>query len=179
MTNLDEALIEMLRRARPIEASPELPMAPDAFRMMRENAGYNQAEAGAAMGVSRVTIVRWETGKMPITRRAAAGLNGLYMVKSREVRAHERFVSPVVVTSATGSMRRRSIPAAIKRAVIARDGGVCVYCGAKPDRIFLDHRMPVSRGGEHSEANLCVSCHRCNSAKRTRTAEEFIRYAAR
>src|SRR3954452_16190779 len=50
-----------------------------------------------------------------------------------------------------------------RRAVFARDGGRCVYCGAAATS--LDHVVPRSRGGAHAWENVVSACGRCNHLK--------------
>lgn len=60
-------------------------------------------------------------------------------------------------------------------AVFERDGWRCQICGKDtprarrgtryPNAPELDHRIPLSRGGEHSYANTQCACRRCNHAK--------------
>ena len=49
-------------------------------------------------------------------------------------------------------------------------GGICGIClePADPNDWHLDHRIPLSRGGEHSYANTQVSHPRCNLRKGNR-----------
>ena len=60
--------------------------------------------------------------------------------------------------------RSRSIPSAIRDAVLVRDQGRCTYVGPDGHRcnesrwVQLDHIQPFSCGGEHSVANLRVLC---------------------
>ncbi len=62
----------------------------------------------------------------------------------------------------------------IKMYVRARDGYTCVYCGEiMPRRLEVDHIVPESRGGSTTPDNLVASCHDCNQAKGSMTAEEF------
>jgi hypothetical protein len=56
--------------------------------------------------------------------------------------------------------------------ILARDGYACVYCGATTD-LTIDHRIPLSRGGNNSLSNLCAACLRCNQAKYNKTPEEW------
>lgn len=58
--------------------------------------------------------------------------------------------------------------------VLRRDGFICQYCGA-PDSFQCDHVLPRSRGGRSIEQNLVASCKRCNSSKKDRTPEEWVR----
>jgi 5-methylcytosine-specific restriction endonuclease McrA len=64
--------------------------------------------------------------------------------------------------------RRRT--ALSRRAVFARDGYKCQYCGRPADSI--DHVMPRSRGGEHIWENVAAACRTCNLHKRDRTPHE-------
>lgn len=72
--------------------------------------------------------------------------------------------------------RRRAIPAAVRREVIARDGSTCRHCGkaVKPRhrnprlRLTLDHVIPYSLGGEDTVENLQVACLSCNARRGTR-----------
>ena len=50
--------------------------------------------------------------------------------------------------------------------VLQRDGAVCSGCGAT-ERLTIDHKRPLSRGGDNSLGNLQVLCHSCNSRKGT------------
>ncbi len=53
-----------------------------------------------------------------------------------------------------------------RRAVMARDGHACQYCGAHADSI--DHVVPRSRGGLHTWDNVVAACRPCNVRKRDR-----------
>lgn len=75
-------------------------------------------------------------------------------------------------------MKRRGVRQIddIERAVVfERDCGICQICGAAvdPERWHLDHITPLSRGGEHSYANVQVSHPRCNQRKNRRLQEEL------
>jgi 5-methylcytosine-specific restriction endonuclease McrA len=58
-----------------------------------------------------------------------------------------------------------------RRAVFARDGHRCVYCGAAATS--LDHVVPKSRGGPHSWDNVVSACARCNHVKADRGIAEL------
>lgn len=57
-----------------------------------------------------------------------------------------------------------------RRAVFARDGHRCQYCGAAAENI--DHVIPRSRGGPHAWDNVVASCRPCNARKRDYMLEE-------
>ncbi|HVM28993.1 MAG TPA: HNH endonuclease [Mycobacteriales bacterium] len=58
-----------------------------------------------------------------------------------------------------------------RKAVFARDGGRCVYCGAAATS--LDHVVPRSRGGEHAWENVVSACSRCNHVKADRAVADL------
>jgi len=57
-----------------------------------------------------------------------------------------------------------------RRAVFARDGHRCQYCGATAENI--DHVIPRSKGGPHAWDNVVAACRPCNTAKRDRMLED-------
>ena len=59
-----------------------------------------------------------------------------------------------------------------RRALFARDGWRCVYCGSSSGRLTLDHVVPRSRGGESIWENVVTSCAPCNLRKGDRLLEE-------
>ena len=59
-----------------------------------------------------------------------------------------------------------------RRALFARDGWRCVYCGTSGGRLTLDHVIPRSRGGESVWENVVTACAPCNLRKGDRTLEE-------
>ena len=65
---------------------------------------------------------------------------------------------------------RASVPLT-RKAVFARDGGRCVYCGA--GATSLDHVVPKSRGGPHTWDNVVSACSRCNHVKADRGVAEL------
>lgn len=65
---------------------------------------------------------------------------------------------------------RREVPLT-RRAVLDRDGHLCVYCGVRADTI--DHVKPRSRGGQHAWTNVVAACARCNHRKGDRLLAEL------
>jgi 5-methylcytosine-specific restriction endonuclease McrA len=57
-----------------------------------------------------------------------------------------------------------------RRAIFARDGWTCQYCGGSAEN--LDHVVPRSRGGLHVWENVVAACRRCNAKKMDRTPQE-------
>jgi hypothetical protein len=62
------------------------------------------------------------------------------------------------------------------RVVFARDRGICGICLTPIDPVSpweLDHKIPISRGGEHSYRNTQPSHRKCNRAKGARLLSQL------
>ena len=44
-------------------------------------------------------------------------------------------------------------------------GHRCVYCHKKCQRLTMDHITPLTKGGNHTRANIVPACHTCNVRK--------------
>lgn len=87
--------------------------------------------------------------------------------------AADTFAWPHVIRLVTYVRVPRAIQRKIsRRALFARDGWRCVYCGTTSGRLTLDHVVPRSRGGESSWENVVTSCAPCNLRKGNRLLEE-------
>ena len=60
-----------------------------------------------------------------------------------------------------------------RRALFARDGWRCVYCGTTNGRLTLDHVVPRSKGGESIWENVVTACAPCNLRKGDRSLEQL------
>ncbi|MFZ2147406.1 MAG: HNH endonuclease [Sedimentisphaerales bacterium] len=60
--------------------------------------------------------------------------------------------------------------------VFDRDNRRCVYCllELSEDSFFLDHLIPVSKGGTNRRYNLAVACEGCNQRKQDKDPIEFL-----
>lgn len=67
------------------------------------------------------------------------------------------------------AVQRRRIS---RRAVMARDGFRCQYCGSTR-QLTLDHVVPTSRGGHTTWENLVTSCAPCNVRKGSKLPAEI------
>ena len=87
-----------------------------------------------------------------------------------EARRFARTAAPRKSLGSTStSAQSRYIPAAVRRAVYARDGGRCRFadeagrrCPAR-DRLEFHHRHPFGHGGEHETENLSLMCRTHNA----------------
>lgn len=75
----------------------------------------------------------------------------------------------------------RPSPGWIRKAVYARDGYRCRYCGVmtsyrarnKPYSRTADHLIPRSKGGRTNIINLVTCCKKCNDAKKSHSLSEM------
>ncbi len=99
---------------------------------------------------------------------------GVSVAEGDGVMHSERAAVPVpVVVRLTRFVRvpfRATVPLT-RKAVFARDGGRCGYCGAAATS--LDHVIPRSRGGTHTWDNVVSACGRCNHVKADRGVAEL------
>ena len=87
--------------------------------------------------------------------------------------AERSFVRPHVIRL----LQYVRVPRAVKRrisrrALFARDGWKCVYCGTAGGRLTLDHVIPRSKGGDSVWENVVTACAPCNLRKGDRLLEE-------
>lgn len=53
----------------------------------------------------------------------------------------------------------------------------CLYCGIKVEKrvnLHLDHKIPLSKNGNHTIDNIAISCASCNLRKGTKSVKEFL-----
>ena len=60
-----------------------------------------------------------------------------------------------------------------RKAVLARDGWTCQYCGSRKSRLTVDHVIPRSRGGKSVWENIVAACASCNRRKGNRLPREI------
>lgn len=115
-----------------------------------------------------LNTVSWERAITLVLGRRAE----IVTPSDREYRAADVTVPVPLVIRLLDYVRvpRRAALALSRRAVLARDGHVCAYCGA-PART-VDHIQPRSRGGANSFENLVAACGPCNHRKADRTPGE-------
>lgn len=52
--------------------------------------------------------------------------------------------------------------------------GMCAYCGITPEKLTMDHIIPISKGGRHVVSNIAPACRSCNCRKRTMDVKTFM-----
>ncbi len=65
-----------------------------------------------------------------------------------------------------------------RRALFARDGYRCQYCGSR-SRLTVDHVVPKSRGGDSGWHNVVTSCAPCNARKGSALCHEIEMFPKR
>lgn len=68
---------------------------------------------------------------------------------------------------------RRALKPKHKKAVLVRDKYRCVNCDSHQN-LCVDHKTPLSRGGDNSSENLQTLCRSCNRSKSTKTMSEWF-----
>lgn len=51
--------------------------------------------------------------------------------------------------------------------------GKCAYCGRIPDLLFVEHFIPLTKGGGTTISNCVPACYDCNSRKRNFSPEDL------
>lgn len=69
-----------------------------------------------------------------------------------------------------------SLSAKTRFNIFKRDGFKCVYCKSESETLQIDHKVPISKGGENTIDNLVTSCVECNYGKGSATLEEPVSY---
>ena len=77
---------------------------------------------------------------------------------------------------AAASVNLKSILSFVERTK-AKPFAICYYCEARvpSDKIHFDHIIPLSKGGQHSVENICVSCSACNQEKHNKSIQAWVR----
>lgn len=117
--------------------------------------------------------------------RDAAAKERRRIRKSAYKRAYRKTPAGKAEKRASRSRRRALLIGATvgdTRVIIAWDKlwkskrfAICYWCSKKTPtkKCHADHKHPLSRGGQHSIENLCVSCSDCNLRKGARTVESW------
>jgi hypothetical protein len=115
----------------------------------------------------KLLLLAYADGENPAPARLATVVG----ITETEVRALTARLTAegVIVFDAPpeSSPYRRSLPAALRRTVMERDGYRCRHCGTGVN-LSIDHIYPVAHGGTDDLDNLQVLCCPCNSRKGAR-----------
>lgn len=64
----------------------------------------------------------------------------------------------------------------VRRSIYNRYKGKCALCGDNIsfEEMTIDHKTPISRGGDGSFSNMQATCDSCNCMKHYLTQDEFM-----
>ena len=157
----------------------------DAIGHLREEMGESMgAGAAIAMLVRRATAPPVDRPGHQVVihecstcERASRDVAGGTIPVAAETLAEAKEDAEVLDLRAGGTGRRSTeIPPSVRRAVIARDHGRCVICGARR-WLHMHHLVPRSAGGSsHDPSALCLLCSVCHKGL---THGRFVRLVGR
>lgn len=117
---------------------------------------------------------------------AGAVYRETYPTRRKESTSKWAKANPHKLVETQGKRRARKesqfVEAVSVMELLLRDGILCYYCyvalvfesPSVPQSAEVEHKTPISRGGEHSYANCVLACRTCNRSKHALTEEEFI-----
>jgi 5-methylcytosine-specific restriction endonuclease McrA len=65
----------------------------------------------------------------------------------------------------------------VLRSNILKYGDItCEYCKKviEPKEVVFDHKVPLTKGGNHNQENALVCCFKCNACKHAKDYEEIM-----
>jgi 5-methylcytosine-specific restriction endonuclease McrA len=135
--------------------------APPAEHQRRERSAGRVLVLNATYEPVNVCTVRRATVLL-LKQKAELVEHGAFKLRSE----HTALPRPVVIrlvsyVNVPRDTHRRKIT---RRAVFARDGWACQYCGARA-QLTVDHVIPRSKGGASTWDNIVASCAPCNRRK--------------
>lgn len=68
---------------------------------------------------------------------------------------------------------RRELKPKHRKMVLERDKYRCTNCNSHKN-LCVDHKTPISKGGDNHESNLQTLCRSCNCKKRNKTMAEWL-----
>ncbi|MEU8345354.1 HNH endonuclease signature motif containing protein [Spirillospora sp. NPDC048832] len=148
--------------------------------MFGKNAGRRDGMRACCRPCDSARVMRYQ--KTDTGRAAKHAAQARYRAAKRADdpdydRDRKRNATPEAARAA--GRRRRAIKARVYRAaydesaILARNGGRCVYCDAEP-ATALDHFVPLSWGSDDAPWNLVGACKPCNSSKHDADPYEWL-----
>jgi 5-methylcytosine-specific restriction endonuclease McrA len=134
--------------------------------------GARPEQRGGTLGRVLVLNASYEPINVCTVRRAAV----LVLKQRAEVLEHSEWAlhaesftmsRPVVIRLVTYVRIPRDAHSRkiTRRAIFARDGWACQYCGSERGNLTIDHVIPRSKGGSSAWDNIVTCCAPCNRRK--------------
>ena len=122
-----------------------------------------------------VQLIATDRVLAPLGEHSRAVFGGINAASGQRSRIE---ISSILLTSARVQACRWEkdyAPPLTNRALFARDGYLCLYCGESftAQSLTRDHVIPASRGGENTWSNVASACRACNHRKNDRTPAEW------
>jgi hypothetical protein len=147
-------------------------MKPDSLILACDRAGNPSAWLNTQTAIHLATTERLLAALGAHSRIVYGGVNASSGRRSRVV------LSSILLTNARVRQHRwepNYEPPLTNKALFARDGYLCLYCGNHftTGELTRDHVMPTSRGGANAWTNVASACRNCNQRKGNRTPAEW------
>jgi len=147
-------------------------MASNSLVLALDRAGNPSAWLNTEMAVH---LIATDRVLAPLGQHARIIYGGTNAVSGRRSSIE---ISSILLTNARVQQRRWQqdyAPPLTNRALFARDGHLCLYCGQpfSARALTRDHIVPVSRGGGNTWSNVASACKGCNHRKNNRTPAEW------
>ena len=86
-------------------------------------------------------------------------------------------LEPTVSGKVRQFFKRKRVDSHQKQSLYDEQGGRCAYYGIKRQiqDMEVDHKVPIAKGGTNAQANLHITCRRCNNRKGTLADSQFRR----
>lgn len=148
-----------------------------ALRMSNPEAAREKSREG-----SRRDRARYPERARELRRRSMARWRANHAEEHRSRSAQWKKENPGIVAEMASRRRARrrgvgveKVNPSFLRSLLVSQEGRCYYCrDPLVSHKHLDHKVPLSRGGEHRRENVCWSCPGCNLRKSTKTEDEFF-----
>lgn len=108
--------------------------------------------------------LEWKSAHPEVSRRACKK----YYAKHKDVRSNGAHKRRLIIAAENSDFIERQV-------VFDRDQGICYLCNKEvnPNDWWLEHKIPLSRGGSHTYDNVAVSHPGCNARKQAKFIEEL------
>jgi DNA-binding transcriptional MerR regulator len=138
---------------------------------------YYTEEVVNILGIYRKTLYNWEkNGRIPKPKRDSISGYRYWTaddLKQLQILTGRIDITPNKLTDYSDKVKKndfsRNIPPKLRFKILQRDNFTCQYCGRNRKIhqvvLWIDHIIPVSKGGLTIESNLITSCLDCNLGK--------------
>lgn len=105
-----------------------------------------------------------------LIRYEVDGVKYIQITKWHDHQKPHHMEAPSIIPPIPGEANKFNhspVTKAQRERILERDGYKCVHCGSD-EKLHIDHKVPVSKGGTSDDSNLQVLCEKCNCSKNNR-----------